>query len=94
MENCCGAAVVIGMRDASVGAEVGGGAWLGFSGVVGLVVIVWESVVGFAVVGWGLGEVGLGPGGTTSVGTTPENTYKNMAKHNFHCTRTENILRV
>lgn len=80
MENCCGAAVVLGMRAASVGAAVVGGAWLGFSGVEGLVVIVSETVVGLAVVGWGLGVVGLGPGGTASVGATPENTYKNKDK--------------
>lgn len=89
MENCAGAAVVLGMRDASVGVEVGGGAWLGFSGVVGLVVIVWEAVVG-----WGLGAVGPGPGGTTSVGATPENINKNMRKRHFYCTQPENILKV
>lgn len=58
MENCSGAVVALGATAASVGADVGCGAWLGCSDV-GL-----GTAVGSGVAGWGLESVG-------SVGVTP-----------------------
>lgn len=84
MENGCDGGIVLGTL---VGLGAGCGAWLGFSGVGGIVatdglsVVGMGTAVGSGVAGWGFGSVGSGWGGKISFdSSSSKNTYKKITE--------------